>query len=100
VKRALIVGAALALAGCVHAPTGVLVLHLSPPDARVIVDGDYIGSAQQVSGLRLRMRTGRHRLEVGADGYYAARREPEVVKDGSVEMRVDLHAVPDGIRGD
>jgi hypothetical protein len=88
------------LAGCAHAkPTGVLVMRLAPGDARVLIDGEYVGSARQLSGHRLRMHVGVHRVEVGADGYYAARREASVTRDGNVEMRVELHAVPEGEHG-
>jgi hypothetical protein len=98
VKRALLV--ASLLGGCAHAkPTGILVMRLAPRDARVLIDGEYVGSAGQLSGHRLRMHVGVHRVEVGADGYYAARREAQVVRDGNVQLDVALHAVPDGEHG-
>jgi hypothetical protein len=98
-KRALLV--AVLLAGCAHgkAATGVLVMHLAPGDARVLIDGEYIGSAGELSGHRLRMHVGVHRVEVGAEGYYAARREASIEREGNVQLDVKLHAVPDGERG-
>jgi PEGA domain len=98
-KRALLV--AVLLTGCAHgkAATGVLVMRLAPHDARVLIDGEYVGSAGQLSGHRLRMHVGVHRVEVGAEGYYAARREADITRDGNVELQVQLHAVPEGERG-
>ena len=97
-KRALLI--ASLLAGCAHAkPTGILVMRLAPREARVLIDGEDVGSAGQLSGHRLRMHVGVHRVEVGADGYYAARREPEITRDGNLQLDVQLHAVPDGERG-
>ncbi len=69
------------------------------PATRVLIDGEYVGSAGELSGHRLRMHVGVHRVEVGADGYYAARREASIVRDGNVQLDVQLHAVPEGEHG-
>ncbi len=98
-KRLLLLGALLT--GCAHAPpTGILVLHVQPRDARVLLDDQYIGSAAQLSGHRLRINAGVRRVEVTAEGHYAQRREAALTKDGRVELQIDLHPVPDGVRGD
>jgi hypothetical protein len=91
----------LALAACAARPvTGILVLHLAPADARVLLDDRYIGSARQLSGHRLRVHAGPRRVEVTADGHYAQRREADVGPNAPAELRIELHEVPDGLRGD
>ena len=91
--------AAPVLGGCAsarHRSEGYLVLHLRPADARVLLDDHYVGSAAQLSGHRLRLAAGRRRIEVTAEGHYAARREADVHVGEKAELTVDLHPIPDG----
>ena len=86
------------VSGCAHhAAQGVLVLRVSPPDARVLLDDRYIGSAAQLTGHPLRLDTGVRRIEVEAEGRYAARREARIEQQAPVEMIIDLHPIPDGM---
>ena len=99
--RALVLGL-LYTSGCAASqkpPTGVLVLRLAPPDARVLLDDQYVGSAAQLSGHRLRIHAGHRRIEVSAEGHYAARRDAELLANGQVELKIELHRVPEGERG-
>jgi hypothetical protein len=93
---------AFTLGGCAAArpKSGILVLRVGPADARVLLDDHYIGSAQQLSGQRLRINAGRRRIEVSAEGHYAQRREAEVAPGGQAQLDIELHPVPDGVRGD
>jgi hypothetical protein len=88
--------------GCaaVKPPQGILVIKVSPPDARVTLDEHYIGSGLQLSGHRLRINAGHRRLEISAEGHYAQRRDAEVPPNGETTLEVQLHEVPDGVRGD
>ena len=84
--------------GCAHhAAQGLLLLHVSPPDARVLLDDRYIGSAAQLAGHPLRLDVGTRRIEVEAEGRYAARREASIQAGGKVELDIDLHVIPDGL---
>ena len=87
------------VSGCAHhAAQGLLVLRISPPDARVLLDDRYIGSAAQLTGHPLRLDIGVRRIEVEAEGRYAARREARIEQQGRVELTIDLPAIPDGMR--
>ena len=88
----------LLASGCAHhVAQGVLLLHVSPPDARVLLDDRYIGSAAQLTGHPLRLDVGTRRIEVEAEGRYAARREASIQPGGKVELDIDLHAIPEGL---
>jgi hypothetical protein len=87
--------------GCAHrAATGLLVLHASPPDARVLLDDRYIGSAAVLSSRPMRINVGHRRLEISAEGHYAVRRDAEIAAGRQLEVTVELHRVPEGMRGD
>ncbi len=99
--RRLLLGTVVLVSACAHRPaTGILILHATPPDARVLLDDRYIGSAGALSTRPIRLNAGRRRLELSADGHYSARREAEVPPNGRLELSVELHPVPDGMRGD
>jgi hypothetical protein len=94
---------AIAASGCAtagHKSQGLLLLHLKPAEARVLLDDHYIGSAGQLSGHLLKLATGMRRIEVTAEGHYGARREADVRVDHRAELTVELQPVPDGELGD
>ena len=99
VRRAALL--AFTLGGCA-APvrSGVLVLRVDPADARVLLDDRVIGSGAQLSGRPLKINAGHRRLEIAADGRYAARRDVDLPPGGRVELDVTLRTVPDGEPGD
>ncbi len=82
--------------GCAHrAATGLLILRARPPEARVLLDDRYIGSAGALSARPLRLNAGHRRLELSAEGHYPARRDAEITPNGTAELTVELHAVPE-----
>ncbi|MEO6951976.1 MAG: PEGA domain-containing protein [Polyangia bacterium] len=84
--------------GCAHhAAQGVLLLRVSPPDARVLLDDRYIGAAAQLSGHPLALDVGTRRIEVEAEGRYAARREVRIEPQGNASLQIDLHVIPEGL---
>lgn len=85
-------------AGTRRPPSGLLVLRVTPAEARVTLDDRYIGSGGQLTGRVLKLDSGVRRLEVTAEGRYGARREAVVAPGGRVELQIDLPAVPDGER--
>jgi hypothetical protein len=102
VTRLALCALAFALGGCATARpvTGILVLRVTPAEARVLLDDHYIGSGQQLSGQLLRLNAGRRRIEVSAEGHYAQWREADVAPDRQARLDIALHPVPDGLRGD
>jgi len=68
--------------------TGSVRLQVSPRDASVYIDGEFRGSGRQSANLRL--RPGRHRIEVVRPGYRTVEREIEVEAGRSTELEFDL----------
>jgi hypothetical protein len=62
---------------------------VSPRDASVYVDGEFRGSGRESTNLRL--RPGRHRIEVVRPGYRTVEREIEVERgrDTSIELELE-----------
>jgi len=85
-------------AGPRRPPSGILRLRVTPAEARVLLDDRYIGSAAQLSGRPLKLDSGVRRIEVTAEGRYAARREAAITPGGQLDLSIDLRAVPDGER--
>ena len=95
-KRTLFLMPLLAACATGPVPQGFLVLNVKPAEARIVLDDRYIGSAEQLSGHRLRLGVGRRRLEVSAEGHYTARREADVKLKQKTELQIELHAIPEG----
>jgi hypothetical protein len=68
--------------------TGSVRLEVNPRDASVYVDGEFRGSGRQSTNLRL--RPGRHRIEVVRPGFRTVEREVEVESGRSTELRFEL----------
>ena len=68
--------------------TGSVRLSVSPRDASVYVDGEFRGSGRDSSSLRL--RPGRHRIEVVRPGYRTIEREIEVESGRSTSVAFEL----------
>jgi hypothetical protein len=68
--------------------TGSLRLQVSPRDASVYVDGEFRGSGRQTSNLRL--RPGRHRIEVVRPGFRTVEREVDVQAGRSTDLEFEL----------
>jgi hypothetical protein len=68
--------------------TGSVLLQVNPRDASVYVDGEFRGSGRQSTNLRL--RPGRHRIEVVRPGFRTVEREVEVESGRSTEIQFDL----------
>ena len=68
--------------------TGSLRLSVSPRDASVYVDGEFRGSGRDSSSLRL--RPGRHRIEVVRPGFRTIEREIEVERGGNTTVEFEL----------
>ena len=63
-------------------------LQVSPRDASVYVDGEFRGSGRQSSNIRL--RPGRHRIEVVRPGFRTVEREVDVQPGRSADLEFDL----------
>ena len=63
-------------------------LQVSPRDASVYVDGEFRGSGRQAESLRL--RPGRHRIEVVRPGFRTVEREVDVQAGRSTDVEFDL----------
>ena len=68
--------------------TGSVRLSVSPRDASVYVDGEFRGSGRDSSSLRL--RPGRHRIEVVRPGYRTIEREINVESGRSTSVEFEL----------
>jgi hypothetical protein len=69
--------------------TGILALHVTPPGATVLLDGDPIGPAD---GFRQAIKPGSHEIEARADGYQSRREMVTVPASG--EKSLELALVP------
>jgi hypothetical protein len=68
--------------------SGSVRLSVSPRDASVYVDGEFRGSGRQANTLRL--RPGRHRIEVVRPGFRTVEREIEVERGRSTTVEFEL----------
>ena len=68
--------------------TGSVRLQVNPQDASVYVDGEFRGSGRQSANLRL--RPGRHRIEVVRPGFRTVEREVEVERGRSTDLQFEL----------
>jgi len=71
-----------------EADTGHLRLDVRPPDASVYVDGEFWGNAREATSLVL--RSGRHAIEVVRPGFDVARRDVDVLRGQTTDLRVEL----------
>ncbi len=74
--------------------SGSVRLSVSPGDASVYVDGEFRGSGRQSTNLRL--RPGRHRIEVVRPGFRTLEREVEVERGGSTSVEFELERMSSG----
>jgi len=70
------------------ADTGRLRLDVRPPDASVYVDGEFWGNAREATSLIL--RSGRHAIEVIRPGFDVARRDVDVLRGQTTDLRIEL----------
>jgi PEGA domain-containing protein len=68
--------------------TGSVRLRVNPGDASVYVDGEFRGSGRQATNLRL--RPGRHRIEVVRPGFRTVEREVDVQAGRSTDLEFEL----------
>jgi len=68
--------------------TGSVRLQINPRDASVYVDGEFRGSGRQATNLRL--RPGRHRIEVVRPGFRTVEREVDVQAGQSTDVEFEL----------
>lgn len=71
--------------------TGTVRLSVRPGDASVYVDGEFRGSGRQSANLRL--RPGRHRIEVVRPGFRTVEREVEVRAGRNADLEFDLEKI-------
>ena len=93
-----------ALFACGHAspvarrPDARLALKVNVPDARVYIDEKFVGRAADLGDLPL--PSGRRRVEILADGWFAAYRTVPLAPGQTQTLDVTLRHVPDGEPGD
>ena len=96
--------ALLVFCACGHASPRVrpadarLALKVNVPDARVYVDEKFVGRAADLADLAL--PSGRRRVEILADGWFAAYRTVPLAPGQTQALDVTLRRVPDGEPGD
>ncbi|HLF06378.1 MAG TPA: PEGA domain-containing protein, partial [Thermoplasmata archaeon] len=71
---------------------GFIRLNVTPPDASVYMDGEFVGTASRVSRLHgdLRLAPGEHRIEVVRPGYRAVSRMVKVVSGDHRTIDLEL----------
>jgi len=71
---------------------GGITLEITPPDAQVFVDGQYVGQVADFDGTNgpLNMTAGQHRIQVSAQGYEPMTMDVNVVPGQLVPYRGDL----------
>jgi hypothetical protein len=71
---------------------GGITLEITPPDAQVFVDGQYVGQVADFDGTNapLNMTAGQHRIQVAAQGYEPMTMDVNVVPGQLVPYRGDL----------
>ena len=93
--------ALLLWAGCAsQAPArradATLFVECSVPSAGVYVDDAFVGRAAEIARRGVRVGAGVARVELRADGYFAAYREVTLAPGGQGRVTVELRAVPEG----
>src|SRR5215469_8927286 len=78
-----------------NAQDGRLVLHVTPHEAYILVDGHAIGVANKHRTLKL--NAGDHKVELLNYGYAPDRRDVTITAGQSTELEVNLNAVPSGV---
>ena len=76
--------------------TGSLRLKLKPRDAKVYIDGYFVGVVDSFDGLfqKLGLEAGGHRVEVRADGYEPLQFEVLITPGESVTYKGELKRIP------
>lgn len=69
-----------------------LLLSTSPPDARVTIDGTFVGSADQLGPMQLPM--GKHTLRIEAPGYAPSETTLSVEHPGVQQLKIVLGRAP------
>jgi hypothetical protein len=71
---------------------GTLRLEVTPAEARVILDGDFFGTASEISRLHagIPLSTGTHRVRVSLSGYQSAAVETEISDSEERNLRISL----------
>ena len=74
---------------------GGITLEISPSDAEVFVDGQYVGQVRDFDGVGapLNLMTGRHRVDVNASGYEPLSFDVDVTPGQLVPYRGDMQPV-------
>lgn len=86
----------LLAASCGSARPGVehgvasLTIHSTPPDAKVFVDGVYLGELQRWREQTIPVAADAKRLELKAEGYYPHRRDLRLEDGRSYQLDVSL----------
>lgn len=92
----MLLAAAATHSGCSHgkpsvkAPTGILMLNVTPDNARVYIDERLQGTASMFNEKTLLISEGKHRLKLTADDYFPEYHEIEVtgkLKKIEIKMR-------------
>ena len=96
VRVALLVAALVACGPKAKAPTVSMRLAGDPPQARVVVDEQYIGSLALVASRGVALPVGSHRITVEAPGFFPLDQLVSVAEgDAPVKLDVHLLRVPD-----
>ena len=75
---------------------GRALLSVRPSDAAIYLNGHFLGTAEEVAGLRsgLVIDPGSHVLEISRPGYETRRVELEVAAGEKLDLQVDLEKIP------
>jgi hypothetical protein len=75
---------------------GALRLKIKPREAQVLVDGYFAGRVDDFDGVfqRLRLESGPHRIEIGADGYETLSFDIRILPDRTVTYEGELRPAP------
>lgn len=92
--KALALAALVAGCGAAMKPASLKVSG-NVPDATVTVDDQYIGSLKFVSGSRLALPPGKHRITVERAGYFPWDRVVESAGEEPIVLDVQMVPVPD-----
>ena len=71
---------------------GTLKLEVIPPDARVVLDGDFFGTGGEISRLHegIPLAPGIHRIRVSLAGYKSQALETEIQPSREKSLRISL----------
>lgn len=73
---------------------GELVLDCKPDSAQIFVDDRFLGTVSGLARKPLLLKTGRRRLELRADGYFASYHDLRVVAGVRQKLQVELRREP------